>query len=87
MILTKEMRELLKRSPHDLELDERIVNQLERAGIFTIEMLLHKTEAEIRALPNLGDKAMTAIFSKLAERGFVRRGPEPPPPKAPKKRA
>lgn len=76
-IMTKEMTELLSHGLHDLGLDERIVNQLEHFGVYTVEDLLMKTEVQIRSLPNLGDKAMTSIYSCLEAKGFVRSKPPP----------
>lgn len=69
--LTPAQRELLECSPHDLDLDERIVSLLESRGIFTIEQLLRQRKEQLLAIPSLGAITLGTIMKRLAAHGFV----------------
>ncbi|MEE2682637.1 MAG: DNA-directed RNA polymerase subunit alpha [Actinomycetota bacterium] len=55
----------------DLELSERPNNCLKRAQINTIGELLQKSEADLLAITNFGQKSLDEIIEKLDERGFT----------------
>ncbi|MGH9119548.1 MAG: DNA-directed RNA polymerase subunit alpha [Acidimicrobiales bacterium] len=54
----------------DLELSERPRNCLKRAQINTIGELLHKTEDDLLAITNFGQKSLEEVRAKLDERGL-----------------
>ena len=55
----------------DLELSERPNNCLKRAQINTIGELLQKSEADLLAITNFGQKSLDEIIDVLDERGFT----------------
>ncbi len=54
----------------DLDLSERPRNCLKRAQINTIGELLHKTEDDLLAITNFGQKSLDEVIAKLDERGL-----------------
>ena len=54
----------------ELELGVRSYNCLKRAGIQTVGDLLSKTEAELNAIPNFGQKSIDEVVDTLAARGM-----------------
>ena len=55
----------------DLELSERPSNCLKRAQVNTIGELLQKSEADLLAITNFGQKSLDEIIDKLDERGLA----------------
>jgi DNA-directed RNA polymerase subunit alpha len=55
----------------DLELSERPSNCLKRAQIHTVGELLQKSEADLLAITNFGQKSLDEIIDKLDERGLA----------------
>ena len=64
----------LDRPIEDLELSERPRNCLKRAQIDTIGELLHRTEDDLLAITNFGQKSLDEVLVKLDERGLSLRG-------------
>ena len=60
----------------DLELSERPRNCLKRAQINTVGELLQKTEDDLLAITNFGQKSLDEVLQKLDERGLALRGRE-----------
>lgn len=60
----------LDRPIEDLELSERPRNCLKRAQIDTIGELLHRTEDDLLAITNFGQKSLDEVIAKLDERGL-----------------
>ncbi len=60
----------------ELELGVRSYNCLKRVGIETIGDLTSKTEAELRAVPNFGQKSIDEVRDTLASNGLTLRGEE-----------
>jgi DNA-directed RNA polymerase subunit alpha len=58
----------------DLDLSERPRNCLKRAQINTIGELLLKTEDDLLAITNFGQKSLDEVIAKLDERGLSLRG-------------
>jgi DNA-directed RNA polymerase subunit alpha len=58
----------------DLDLSERPRNCLKRAQVNTIGELLEKTEDDLLAITNFGQKSLDEVVAKLDERGFSLRG-------------
>ena len=54
----------------ELELCVRSFNCLKRAGIETIGALLQKSETELAAIPNFGQKSIDEVIENLAGRGY-----------------
>ena len=54
----------------DLELSERPRNCLKRAQINTVGELLQKTEDDLLAITNFGQKSLDEVIAKLDERGL-----------------
>jgi DNA-directed RNA polymerase subunit alpha len=54
----------------ELELGVRSYNCLKRAGIQTVGDLLSKSEAELNAIPNFGQKSIDEVVDTLAARGM-----------------
>ena len=54
----------------DLELSERPRNCLKRAQVNTIGELLNKTEDDLLAITNFGQKSLDEVVEKLDERGL-----------------
>ncbi len=54
----------------ELELSVRSFNCLKRAGIETIGELLTKSESELAAIPNFGQKSIDEVIENLAGRGY-----------------
>ena len=59
----------------DLELSERPRNCLKRAQINMIGELLARTEDELLAITNFGQKSLDEVTEKLDERGLALAGP------------
>ena len=55
----------------DLEVSERPSNCLKRAQVNTIGELLQKSEADLLAITNFGQKSLDEIIDKLDERGLA----------------
>lgn len=70
--LTVAQEELLGCGLYELGLQERTVNHLEKLGIHTVEDLLMCQPVVLRRIPNVGDKTLEEIYSRLAEHGFHR---------------
>jgi DNA-directed RNA polymerase subunit alpha len=60
----------------DLDLSERPRNCLKRAQVNTIGELLRKTEDDLLAITNFGQKSLDEVTEKLNERGLALRGNE-----------
>jgi DNA-directed RNA polymerase subunit alpha len=58
----------------DLDLSERPRNCLKRAQVNTIGELLTKTEDDLLAITNFGQKSLDEVIAKLDERGLSLRG-------------
>lgn len=58
----------------DLDLSERPRNCLKRAQINTIGELLTKTDDDLLAITNFGQKSLDEVIAKLDERGLTLRG-------------
>jgi DNA-directed RNA polymerase subunit alpha len=58
----------------DLDLSERPRNCLKRAQVNTIGELLTKTEDDLLAITNFGQKSLDEVTAKLDERGLSLRG-------------
>ena len=58
----------------DLDLSERPRNCLKRAQVNTIGELLTKTDDDLLAITNFGQKSLDEVIAKLDERGLVLRG-------------
>jgi DNA-directed RNA polymerase subunit alpha len=54
----------------ELELSVRSFNCLKRAGIETIGELLQKSESELGAIPNFGQKSIDEVIENLSGRGY-----------------
>lgn len=54
----------------ELKLEARTVNGLTRAGIHTVSDLCKKTERELEAIPNFGEKCRRDVINALARRGL-----------------
>jgi DNA-directed RNA polymerase alpha subunit len=50
----------------------RVVDCLERQGIFTANDLLHRTAKQLRRIPMIGQKTMRQIYHCMARLGFRR---------------
>ena len=61
----------------DLQLPVRAFNSLRREGIHTVGDLSARTEADLRAISNLGPQSIKEIKRKLAERGLDLASPPP----------
>ena len=60
----------------DLDLSERPRNCLKRAQVNTIGELLEKTEDDLLAITNFGQKSLDEVIEKLDERGLSLRTKE-----------
>jgi len=58
----------------DLDLSERPRNCLKRAQVNTVGELLQKTEDDLLAITNFGQKSLDEVIEKLDERGLSLRG-------------
>jgi DNA-directed RNA polymerase subunit alpha len=54
----------------DLDLSERPRNCLKRAQVNTVGELLEKTEDDLLAITNFGQKSLDEVIEKLDERGL-----------------
>jgi DNA-directed RNA polymerase subunit alpha len=54
----------------ELELSVRSFNCLKRAGVETIGQLLQKSESELGAIPNFGQKSIDEVIENLGGRGY-----------------
>jgi DNA-directed RNA polymerase subunit alpha len=57
----------------DLDLSERPRNCLKRAQVDTVGQLLEKTEDDLLAVTNFGQKSLDEVIEKLDERGLALR--------------
>jgi len=57
----------------DLDLSERPRNCLKRAQVDTVGQLLEKTEDDLLAVTNFGQKSLDEVIVKLDERGLALR--------------
>jgi len=60
----------------DLDLSERPRNCLKRAQVNTVGELVTKTEDDLLAITNFGQKSLDEVLQKLDERGLALRGKE-----------
>ncbi len=60
----------------DLDLSERPRNCLKRAQVNTVGELLRKSEDDLLAITNFGQKSLDEVIEKLNERGLALRGME-----------
>ena len=60
----------------DLDLSERPRNCLKRAQVNTVGELLRKSEDDLLAVTNFGQKSLDEVREKLNERGLALRGME-----------
>ena len=60
----------------DLDLSERPRNCLKRAQVNTVGELINKTEDDLLAITNFGQKSLDEVLVKLDERGLALRGKE-----------
>jgi DNA-directed RNA polymerase subunit alpha len=60
----------------DLDLSERPRNCLKRAQVNTVGELIQKTEDDLLAITNFGQKSLDEVLQKLDERGLSLRGKE-----------
>ena len=60
----------------DLDLSERPRNCLKRAQINTVGELVERTEDDLLAITNFGQKSLDEVLVKLDERGLSLRGKE-----------
>jgi DNA-directed RNA polymerase subunit alpha len=58
----------------DLDLSERPRNCLKRAQVNTVGELLTKSEDDLLAITNFGQKSLDEVIEKLDERGLSLRG-------------
>jgi DNA-directed RNA polymerase subunit alpha len=58
----------------ELDLSERPRNCLKRAQIHTVGELVSKTEDDLLAITNFGQKSLDEVLQKLDERGLSLRG-------------
>ncbi|MFM9076948.1 MAG: DNA-directed RNA polymerase subunit alpha C-terminal domain-containing protein, partial [Solirubrobacterales bacterium] len=58
----------------ELELSVRSYNCLKRAGVETIGQLVTKSESELQAIPNFGQKSIEEVIDTLKDRGYQLRG-------------
>lgn len=64
-----------ERSIEELDLSVRAYNCLKRSGITKIGQILEMSDEELLAVRNFGQKSLDELKEKLAQRGFVLRGP------------
>jgi DNA-directed RNA polymerase subunit alpha len=57
----------------ELEIGVRAYNCLKRAGIQTIGDLMQKSESELKAIPNFGDRSIEEVMEALAALGLALR--------------
>jgi DNA-directed RNA polymerase subunit alpha len=60
----------------DLDLSERPRNCLKRAQVNTVGELVQKSEDDLLAITNFGQKSLDEVLAKLDERGLALRGKE-----------
>ena len=60
----------------DLDLSERPRNCLKRAQVNTVGELVQKTEDDLLAITNFGQKSLDEVLQKLDERGLALRTKE-----------
>jgi len=65
-------------SIEDLDLSVRAYNCLKRAAILTVGDLVLKSERQLQAIPNMGQKAIDEVELVLAEHGLQFRQPVNP---------
>ena len=58
----------------DLDLSERPRNCLKRAQVNTVGELLEKSEDDLLAITNFGQKSLDEVIAKLDERGLTLKG-------------
>ncbi len=63
----EQQQKALFMSIEELDLSVRPLNCLKRAGIFTVEDLIKKTEEDMLKVRNLGRKSLDEVVSKLKE--------------------
>lgn len=67
----EEKREILETAIKDLNLSTRSFNCLKRAGIYSLQDLLHRTKQDLLRFRNLGNDSLNEIISKLEEHGLM----------------
>ena len=55
--------------------DARVINQLEGGGIHTIGQLLQSHPADLLTMPNVGERTLERIYTRLENIGFRRPSP------------
>lgn len=66
----KGKEKVLEMTIEELDLSVRSFNCLKRAGINTVEDLIHKTEEDMMKVRNLGRKSLEEVIHKLESLGF-----------------
>jgi DNA-directed RNA polymerase subunit alpha len=66
----EELKQLLNQSVEIMELSQRASNCLKIANIKTIRDLVSKTEEDLLAVKNFGEKSLEEIKKKLEEMGL-----------------
>ena len=69
------LQERLELSPAEIGLTVRTTNILEEDGIFTVRELLSRTQAELFALANFGERTLEEVYAALERFGFSRNIP------------
>ena len=64
------VHKLMIMSIEDMDLSVRSYNCLKRAGINTVEDLIHKTEDDMLKVKNLGRKSLDEVIHKLESLGL-----------------
>lgn len=68
----KDLRWKLCLSVSEIGLSELATNTLLKHGVFTVEHLLNCHEAQLRAMPRIGDAIISDIFACMSRLGFRR---------------
>lgn len=63
--------EVLKSAVAELDLDLRTVNGLEEVGVLYVKELVQMTRAELKRVPNFGDKSVDRITAVLDKHGLA----------------
>ena len=64
------VHKLMVMSIEDMDLSVRSYNCLKRAGINTVEDLIHKSEEDMLKVKNLGRKSLDEVIHKLESLGL-----------------
>lgn len=66
----QERSKMLASAVAELELDLRTVNGLEEAGVLYVRELVQLTHADLKRIPNFGDKSVERISNVLGKHGL-----------------